>query len=123
MANILVVDDHKAQRRNLAFYLKSQGYNTDNAETADEALARLENGHFDIVITDHKVTLDGLRLIRKSRSFKHSAEFIVVSGSVTVPMAVEFMHEGVADILMRPVEFAAIQSSVEKIIKKHDIKR
>ena len=37
MANIIVVDDDKVLRKNLAFYVRSQGYDVDVAESGEEA--------------------------------------------------------------------------------------
>ena len=59
MPNILVVDDQKSLRKNLAFYLKSQGYNTSTSESGEDALELIKDIGFDIVISDKKFSGNG----------------------------------------------------------------
>ncbi len=119
MINILVVDDQKAQRKNLAFYLKSQGYEVDTAESGEEALAKLQSACFDLVISDYKMEmLSGLELLKQGHKISPSTEFIIVSGFGTIPLAVDSMREGAADFISKPFEYAAILDAIHKIQRK-----
>jgi DNA-binding NtrC family response regulator len=120
MTSILVVDDQKAQRKNLAFYLKSQGYNVETAESGEEALAKIESTPYDLVISDFKLeNLSGLELLKQSRKLRPATEFIIITGFATIPLAVEIVREGAADFISKPFEYSAILDAIHRIQKRH----
>jgi DNA-binding NtrC family response regulator len=119
MTSILVVDDQKAQRKNLAFYLKSQGYDVDTSESGEEALGKLETRHFDIVITDYKMDqMSGQELMTLAQKAHPHLEFIVMTAFGSIPLAVDLIKDGAADFLSKPFEYAAILNTIEKVIKR-----
>jgi DNA-binding NtrC family response regulator len=123
MTSILVVDDQKAQRKNLAFYLKSQGYNVDTAESGEEALGKIESIQYDLVISDFKMEkISGLELMIQGRNFRPSTEFIIVTGFASIPLAVDFIREGAADFISKPFEYSTILDAIHKIEKRHQVK-
>jgi two-component system response regulator HydG len=119
MASILVVDDHKAQRKNLAFYLKSQGYDVDSAESGAEALAKIDVGYFDVVVTDYKMeNMSGHELMLKARKSQPSLEFVIMSGFGSIPVAVEMIRDGAADFVTKPFEYSNIHTTIERILRR-----
>ncbi len=123
MTSILVVDDQKAQRKNLAFYLKSQGYDVDTAEAGEDALAKLESNCFDLVITDYKMDdVSGLDLMKKGQKIRPSTEFIIITGYGNIPLAVDSIREGAADFISKPFEFATILDAIHRIQKRNQVK-
>jgi DNA-binding NtrC family response regulator len=123
MPSILVVDDHKAQRKNLAFYLKSQGYAVDSAESGEEAISKIDSCSFDIVISDYKLGgMSGHELMLKAREVQPPLEFIIVSGYGTVPLAVEIIRDGAADFLTKPFEYPVVQAAIEKALHQKGVK-
>ncbi len=123
MASILVVDDQKAQRKNLAFYLKSQGYDVDTADSGEEALDKLQSTNFDLVISDLKMEeISGLELLKRGRKIRPSTEFIIITGFGSIPLAVDSMKEGAADFIPKPFEYGAILDAIHKIQKRQQVK-
>jgi DNA-binding NtrC family response regulator len=123
MAKILVVDDQKALRKNLAFYLKSQGYSVETAESGEEALDKINSAIFDIVITDHKMgAMTGYDLMKRAKKTRPSTEFIVMTAYGNIPLAVEVVRNGAADFIPKPFEYATMLEKVKRIslIKKDD---
>ena len=119
MASILVVDDQKVQRKNLAFYLKSQGYEIEGAESAEEALTKIEAGCFDIVITDFKLgKMTGYDLMLRARQIQPFIEFVIMTAFGTIPLAVNFMRDGAADFISKPFEFSTMQDALERVLGK-----
>jgi DNA-binding NtrC family response regulator len=117
MAKILVVDDQKALRKNLAFYLKSQGYSIDTAGSAEEALDKINQAFFDIVITDYKMgAMSGYDLMKKAKKTSPSTEFIVMTSYGNIPLAVEIVRNGAADFIPKPFEYVTILEKLKKII-------
>jgi len=121
MAKILVVDDQKALRKNLAFYLKSQGYSIDTAESAEEALDKINRTFFDIVITDYKMgAMTGYDLMKRVKKTHPLTEFIVMTAYGNIPLAVEVVRNGAADFIPKPFEYVTILEKLKKLtaIKK-----
>jgi DNA-binding NtrC family response regulator len=118
MASIMVVDDQKAQRKNLAFYLKSQGHEAECAESAEEALELIAQNKFDIVITDYKMDgMSGYDLMLKTKQNSTPPRFIIMTGHGTIPLAVDFIRQGAADVLVKPFEYSAMLNAIEKSLK------
>jgi two-component system response regulator HydG len=123
MVGILVVDDQKAIRKNLAFYLKSQGYDVDSSETGEEALEKIKDNDFDIIITDYKLDkMTGHELMIQARVVQPTLEVIIMTGVGNVPMAVEVIRDGAADFISKPFEYSTILDSIGKIIKHRQIR-
>ncbi len=117
MAKILVVDDQKALRKNLAFYLKSQGYSVDTAESAEEALVKIDQTFYDIVISDYKMgAMSGYDLMKRVKKTHPSTEFIVMTAYGNIPLAVEIVRNGAADFIPKPFEYVTILEKLKKII-------
>jgi DNA-binding NtrC family response regulator len=116
MAKILVVDDQKALRKNLAFYLKSQGFTVETADSAEEALGIINNTSFDIVISDYKMGgMDGYELMKRVKKTRPSTEFILMSAYGNIPLAVEAVRDGAADFITKPFEYATILDKVKSL--------
>ncbi len=65
----LVVDDSASMRQLVSSTIKDAGYEVLDAENGMDALSKLNNGKFDMVITDLNMPdMDGIELIKKLRS-------------------------------------------------------
>ncbi|MBH3386222.1 MULTISPECIES: response regulator [Pseudomonas] len=117
---VLVVDDNAVNREALILYLKSRGIECVGADGAEEARLYL---HFQqrigLMITDLRMQPeDGLELIRKIRGSERAAlSIIVVSGDTDVAEAVDVMHLGVVDFLLKPVDLGKLLELVKKELK------
>jgi len=123
MANIIVVDDDKVLRKNLAFYLKSQSYDVDTAESGEEAIERAKNKFYDILVSDIRmVKMSGFELMKKIKKDHPATEIIFVTGYGNIPMAVEAIQGGAADFICKPFEFGGLLTCIEKILHKREKK-
>ena len=52
IASILVVEDERAIQIALSGLLRREGYEVEMASSGDEAIAKIEDGLFDLVLTD-----------------------------------------------------------------------
>jgi len=121
MPSIIIVDDDKALRKNLAFYLRSQGYDVDTAESGEEAALKIEEKLFDVIVTDCRMAkMSGMELIKIAKKSRPSAEIIVITGYGTIPMAVEAIQSGAAEFLCKPFEFPKLLNAIELVLKKRE---
>ncbi|MBO9551510.1 response regulator [Pseudomonas sp.] len=117
---VLVVDDNPVNSEALKLYLKSRGIECMTADGAQEAMLKL---HYEpriaLMITDLRMQPnDGLELIRQIRESERAAlSIIVVSGDTDVKEAVDVMHLGVVDFLLKPVDLGKLLGLVKKELK------
>lgn len=117
---VLVVDDDAATREALCLYLKAKGFECLFADGAQAALEQLRgNQDIGLMITDLRMAPeDGLGLIRLVReSERAELSIIVVSGDTDVKEAVDVMHLGVVDFLLKPVDLGKLVALVRKELR------
>lgn len=102
--SVLVVDDEDFVRESLLDLLTAEGFETQGAASAEEALQLLAEREPSVVVTDLKMTGDdGLSLVREARRRGLQAPVIVLTGMGTIPDAVEAMRLGAFDFIQKPV--------------------
>jgi DNA-binding NtrC family response regulator len=111
---ILVVDDEQQIPR-LVGLLLGEGYRVESASSAGEALARLEDTPYDVVLTDLAMAeLDGIELIRRARRRDPDTPILVFTGQASVETAVAAMREGAFDYLRKTVGAQELAAAVER---------
>jgi DNA-binding NtrC family response regulator len=103
-ACVLVVDDNRSAADALARVLSREGYASDVAYDGHAAIARLDQGGVDVVLTDLKMEpVDGLAVLEHARSLAQPPEVWVMTGYGSVDAAVRAMQLGARDFLTKPV--------------------
>ena len=118
MAEILIVDDDDIIRETL-YELLSAKYNCDTAETAEQALLKLANGAFDVVLTD--ITMPGLsgsELLRRVRQLYPQTPVIMISGISDQDHAEALLKLGAFDYLLKPFRLEVVEESVERALER-----
>ena len=116
---ILVVDDEKNVRVLFERILAKEGYEVECAASGSEAIDKLANNSFDLVVTDLKMDgIDGLDLIRKGKRTNQAIPFILISGYGTAQTAVSAAQEGADVYLMKPIDMTDLKQAVKKALRK-----
>jgi DNA-binding NtrC family response regulator len=117
MADILVVDDDDVIRDTLCELL-SGNYSCQTANTAEEALARLEAQAFDVVLTDISMPgLSGMDLLNKVVQLYPRTAVIIISGISDEEQAQSLISLGAADYLLKPFRLEVVEESVRRAIE------
>ena len=94
-ATILVVDDEEAHAAAMAECLERVGHECVIATSGAEALKKLEERPFDIVVTDLRMPdVDGMKILEAVRKDQPGTEVIIVTAYADVPSAVKAMKKG-----------------------------
>jgi DNA-binding response OmpR family regulator len=116
-ARILVVDDERNIRKNLAMVLEAAGYAVDTAGDGEEALTKSKEQHYDIAFVDLQMPkMGGLELTRFLRSLSSTTAVVILTAYGSVASVVEAMKLGAVDFLEKPFDPKAIQPLVEEIL-------
>jgi ATP-dependent Lon protease len=118
-SRVLVVDDEEIARTNLEYILRKDGYQVASAASGLEALDRLKEHEFDLVLTDLKMEkMDGLQLLEAVKQSSPATDIIMITGYATVATAVDALRKGAAHYLSKPINLDELRSSVREIIDK-----
>jgi DNA-binding NtrC family response regulator len=108
-ARILIVDDNVALAENLAEVLALEGYRTDVAASAEEALASALSADLSVVVTDFRLPgLDGAELVTRLRERRLGMRFVVISGH-TDDGTIDRAREAGARFFPKPLDLEALR--------------
>jgi len=117
--SILILDDEPIVVRRLKPALEKVGYQVETFTQSAEALERIEQQDFDIVITDLKMEgVDGMQFLTRVKERSPRTEVIVITGFATMATTKESFQKGVFDFLAKPFKIAEIQEAVERAKQK-----
>ena len=121
LGKILVVDDIESNRGMLSRRLQRQGYLTALAENGMEALEKLSQEPFDLVLLDVMMPrMDGYETLARIKDDKHlrNIPVIMVSAQTELDSVIRCIEMGAEDYLPKPFNpvllWARLGSSLEK---------
>jgi len=102
---ILVVDDEESLTMLLSRILRKEGYSVETAGDGQEAIDKLKQQSFNLVITDLKMPrVGGLTLVSFVQEFYPETLVVVLTAHGTIDVAVKAMKKGAWDFLTKPLE-------------------
>ncbi|MCQ4575208.1 MAG: diguanylate cyclase [Candidatus Brocadiales bacterium] len=103
--NILVVDDEHVVRLGLEESLKGAGYYCKSCSSGYEAVRKVEEELFNIIIVDLKLgDMEGTELVRRVREHFPEMMAIVMTGMPSIDSAVMAMKSGSFDYITKPLD-------------------
>jgi DNA-binding NtrC family response regulator len=121
---ILVVDDEIAAQRALIQALKREKYHVEGATSATEALRKLVEKNYDLVITDIRMErMDGMELMRQVRARWPDTLVIVMTAFASIDTAIRSIHEGAYDYLSKPYEVDDLRLTVRRALEQSRLVR
>lgn len=107
--SILILDDEPIVGKRLKPSLEKKGYEVESFTSSKEALERIEERSFDIVVTDLKMEgMDGMQFLTLVKEKYPDIEVIVITGFATMATARESYNKGVFDFLAKPFKLGEI---------------
>lgn len=112
---VLIVDNEAAHAQAVAESLERVGYECTVATSGPAGVKQIEQGHFDVVITDLMMNdVDGLQILALAKEQLPDVEVILVTGHGTVPSAVNAMQQGAFNYLLKPLDLAQLRAVTDK---------
>jgi sigma-B regulation protein RsbU (phosphoserine phosphatase) len=106
----LIADDQPDVLEALSLLLKSEGYQTDVADSPTHVLDSLSTKSFDLVLIDLNYSRDttsgqeGIELLRRIRALDENLPIVAMTAWGNVELAVEAMQQGASDFVLKPWE-------------------
>lgn len=118
MTTILIVEDEKNQREILQEFLESKGYETEGAESGEEALKKFETRIFDAILLDIKLPdTSGIDLLKKIRKINPQIPVIMTTAYSDVDLVIEAMKSGAFHYLVKPINLDELLIVISRAIK------
>jgi CheY-like chemotaxis protein len=119
---ILIVDDEKNIRLTLSQSLEVLGVETDSAEDGKEALAKLREKEFGLILLDlHMPRMDGIEVLHQVRASRPDIPIIIITAYGTVKLATEAIKIGVIDFIQKPFVPEQIRERVARVMNREKI--
>ncbi|MDT8299550.1 MAG: response regulator, partial [Spirochaetaceae bacterium] len=102
---ILIVDDEENLRKSLSAYVKTEGWESEQASNGLSARKLLEQGTFDALALDLRMPgMDGLELLEWIMNEGPAVPVVMMSAYGDVGDAVSAMKAGASDYLVKPFD-------------------
>ena len=114
-ADILIVDGEKATRTSLQDLLELEGYKADAAASGEDALEKLNEGEYDLMLLELKLPgIDGLEVMSQAHLLYPQTKVIVLTGHGSLETSIEAIRLGVQDYILKPFEAESLLASVAR---------
>ena len=121
---IIVVDDDKLILGTLKRLLRKEGFEVETAQNGFEALEKIKNTNFDLIITDIRMPdKDGIETIKEARKYlsENNRELIpelIITGFANDQNRQEADKLKVASYLTKPFDLKDLLQNIESNIRK-----
>ncbi|MCO5060733.1 MAG: sigma-54 dependent transcriptional regulator [Kiritimatiellae bacterium] len=117
MKHLLIVDDERGSRESLKMIF-GRDFQVTTAENADQALERLEETRFDLVMLDVMMPdKDGVTLLKEAQSLYPELAFLMISASTNARPIVESIKSGAVDFVTKPFDVQEIRRAVSRALE------
>lgn len=119
---VLLVDDDETLLETMKIILEGKGYNVDTSSTGEEALERLSERYYDVVVLDIVLPdLSGIDLLKSLETHRiPRVRKIILTGNATLENAVQALNLGADAYLIKPVAPADLIRTIAEQIEKQN---
>lgn len=120
--NILLVDDEKIILDTFSYELEQNNYDVATAPNGLEAVARLQEEQYDLVVTDLMMPeLDGIQVLKKAKKVTPETPVIILTGYGDLTSAIDALRLGADDYLLKPCDLDELLLRIARCLEKQDL--
>ena len=117
--HILIVDDDRSVRRTVLRVLQSEGMTAEEASSGLEAIARVSNGNFDLILLDIIMEgMDGFQVVHQIRSLGIATPVFILSGRQADNDKIFALGIGADDYITKPFSPAVLCAKVKACLRR-----
>lgn len=115
---IMVVEDDANLRHALCDTLELAGYRVTATDQGQQALDKLSSEPVGLLLSDLQMQpMDGHTLLKKARAMLPTLPVVMMTAYGSVQSAVDAMHEGACDYLMKPFNADELLARVQRYVR------
>lgn len=115
---ILVVDDERIVIRSAEMVLSAEGYDIEGASSGKEAILKMEQNSYDLVLTDLKMPeMDGITLIRWLKQERPDIGIVIITGYPSQDTIKEALELGIIDYVPKPFTPAVLTDVTNRAVQ------
>jgi two-component system, sensor histidine kinase and response regulator len=119
---LLVVDDEESVAVTMGAILEMDGYQVAISTSGADALRRLHQDEYDLVLTDLRLDdTDGLSIVSEVCRVQPDTASIILTGYASLESAVKALREGAYDYLIKPCDVEELRAVVARGIERHQL--
>jgi len=120
--SLLVVDDEESVAVTMGAILEMDGYDVAISTSGADAMKRLRESEFDLVLTDLRLDdTDGLTIITEVCRLQPETVSIVLTGYASLESAIKALREGAYDYLIKPCDVDELRAVVARGIERRQL--
>jgi diguanylate cyclase (GGDEF)-like protein len=121
--SVLCVDDDPGIRELLKEFITNLGHSTITAVDGIDALEKLADGHFDIVITDINMPrMDGIELIKRIKTDFDDLDVIVITAYEMTYKYTDIIALGASDFISKPFNINELEAKLNRILRERRLR-
>lgn len=123
--DMLVVDDDRSLCTMLGDFLSGdKKLRVTSAYDGLEAIARIREKHFDLVLSDLMMPgADGIEVLKAAKKINAGVHVIIITGFSSLETAMEAMRKGAYDYITKPFKLEEIKIAVQNACEKIELLR
>lgn len=115
---ILLVDDEETLRLTMKMLLQSSGFDVEAAADGEEALDKLKQNAFDVVLLDVNMPrMGGIEALELITQTYPKTEVMMLTGFADFTTAVECLKKGAKDYLVKPIETTELITRLKSLLR------
>lgn len=120
--HLLVVDDEESVAVTMGAILEMDGYDVSICTSGADALRKLNEDSFDLVLTDLRLDdADGLSIINEVCRVQPDAVSIILTGFASLESAIKALREGAYDYLIKPCDVEELRAVVARGLERRQL--
>ena len=121
--SVLCVDDDPGIRELLHEIITRLGHSSITAVDGIDALEKLADGHFDIVITDISMPrMDGIELINKITTDFGDVDIIVITAYEIIYKYTDIIALGASDFISKPFDINVLEAKLNRVLSERELR-
>lgn len=124
MLKILIAEDEEITLKHMSYALEKEGYKVTGVRNGLDALNKIKEEDFDILIADIKMpVMDGLTLLSGVKENYPGTEVIIVTGFGSIESAVNAMKQGASEYITKPFNLDELSLKIKKLQEKKRLEK
>jgi DNA-binding response OmpR family regulator len=118
VGKVLVVDDEDTLRLTIKARLSAGGFETDGAVDGEEAIAKLKQTPFDVVLLDINMPrMDGITALGIISEQFPATDVIMLTGFADFSTAIDCLKKGAKDYLVKPIDTTELITRMRSLLR------